>query len=142
MKMIKNQDVGIIISRVWARIRLKGRNVKTNTACRRIRLGEIGKRPHVRVRVAGENAVGRVQVGPRGHAGRDEGNVGGPSAGVRPVEDDELVLMGVPVELRHHRVLEPAHYFIELPSPASHGVAEASGDVAHDVNPLPGRFGV
>ena len=64
----------------------------------------------MRVRVAGEYPVGRVQVGPCGHAGRDEGHVGGPGAGLRLVEDDELVLVGVPVELRHHRVLEAAHH--------------------------------
>ena len=64
----------------------------------------------MRVRVAGEYPVGRVQVGPRGHAGRDEGDVGGPRVLLRLIEDNELVLVGVPVELPHHRVLEAAHH--------------------------------
>ena len=95
----------------------------------------------MRVRVAGEYAVGRVQVGPRGHTGRDEGDVGGPRTCLRLVEDDELVLVGVSVELPHHRVLETARHSGQLPPPASHGVAEAPGNVAHDVDPLPCLLG-
>ena len=97
----------------------------------------------MRLRVGGEYRVRRVEVGPGGDAGRDEGDVGGPGVGgLRLVEDDELVLVGVPVELPHHRVLEAAHHPGELPPPAAHRVGEAPGYVADDVHPVPGRLGV
>ena len=75
--------------------------------------------------------VGGVHVPPSGDGRRDVGHTDGPRVGLAVVEDLELVVVGVAVELRRDRALEPVDQLGEFPTPRAVGLPEVAAAHVH-----------